>query len=97
MPTSSTAGPAGAKPCDSVVELQDWLQGRNQRRTSGDMYSTVPTGLMAASCFMLIVSPKSPSFSSPPLPMKMFSSFTSRWMTASACILCTPQHRSVST
>ena len=37
--------------------------------TSGAMYSTVPTGEMASSCFMLIVSPKSPSFNSSPAPV----------------------------
>ncbi len=45
--------------------------------TSGAIYSTVPTGLMATSCFMLMVSPKSPSFTRPSLPMKMFSSLIS--------------------
>ncbi len=45
--------------------------------TSGAIYSTVPTGLMATSCFMLMVSPKSPSFTRPSPPMKMFSSLIS--------------------
>lgn len=45
--------------------------------TSGAMYSTVPTGEMASSCFMLMVRPKSPRRTLPSSAMNMFSSFTS--------------------
>ena len=45
--------------------------------TSGAMYSTVPTGLMASSCFMLMVRPKSPSLTRPSPSRKMFSSLMS--------------------
>ena len=41
------------------------------------MYSTVPTGEMASSCILLIVSPKSPTRTEPSAARKMFSSFTS--------------------
>ena len=55
--------------------------------TSGAMYSTVPTGLMATSCFMLMVSPKSPSFTRPSPPMKMFSSLISLHLHSSLSLL----------
>ena len=46
-------------------------------RASGAMYSTVPTGEMASSCILLMVSPKSPTRTEPSAARKMFSSFTS--------------------
>lgn len=48
-----------------------------QDHTSGAMYSTVPTGLIASSCRVLMVSPKSPSLMTCSPVRKMFSSLMS--------------------
>ena len=55
------------------------------------MYSTVPTGEIASSCFRLSVRPKSPRRTRPSSPTKTFSSLTSRctidsaWRLARQC------------
>ena len=50
---------------------------RDEHRTSGAMYSTVPTGLIASSWRVLMVSPKSPSLMTCSPVKKMFSNLMS--------------------
>lgn len=69
-----------AGPCPSKAHRLSQHQMcavRAEWLTSGAMYSTVPTGEIADSCFMLMVSPKSPSLTRPASSMKMFSSLMS--------------------